>query len=163
MTLHLHIIILAFTTLGLGVTALIARTWFHKTWAEVEGKRNPKWSMLTYSKDDLPSFYVRAISTVFAMLAAFALIIALVPFNPSYWFLTQEGGTVATISNRFVEGTGDVSGQTYTMTLEGDATPRVITDSRVLGLATGDHVDLTCSLEWVYGGADRSNCYMRSF
>lgn len=91
------------------------------------------------------------------------LTISLIPFSPKYWVLTEHTGELASISNRFVEGTGDVSGQTYTLTFVDDPTPRVITDSRILGLEAGDTVSLTCSLEWVYGGADRSNCYMRSF
>jgi len=88
---------------------------------------------------------------------------ALIPFNPTYWVLTQHTGTISTLSNRFVDGSGDLSGGTYTLTLDGDPTPLVVTDSRILGLEVGQKVDMTCSVEWVYGGADINNCYMRSF
>jgi hypothetical protein len=162
-TIQLHLIILTTLAVLFAAAAALGHLRFKKTWAEREGKRNPKWSMLTYDKEDLPSYWVRAFATGLAGFVVGIWLIALIPFNPAYWILTQHEGTVASISNRFVDGTGDISGGTYTLTLDGDPTPRIVTDSRILSLKVGDRVDLTCSLGWVYGGADTNNCYMRSF
>jgi len=101
--------------------------------------------------------------SVFGGLAFVALVICLVPFQPKYWVLTEHNGSIATISNRFVDGTGDITESTYTLTLDGEDTPLVVSDSRITGLKVGQQVSLTCSLGWVYGGADVTNCYLRSF
>lgn len=103
------------------------------------------------------------ITGVIGGLVILSLLVAAIPYQPKYWVLTETQGELVSISNRFASGTGDVSGVTYTITLVGDPTPRVVTDSRILGLSVGDEVSLTCSLEWVYGGADKSNCFLRDF
>jgi hypothetical protein len=100
---------------------------------------------------------------IFAGCVLLVTVISLIPFAPKYWVLTEHNGTIATLSNRFVDGTGDITNTTYTLTLDGENTPLVVNDSRVTGLKVGQNVSLTCSLEWVYGGADRANCYLRSF
>lgn len=163
MIFQLHLIVLLAVTAALFAASLVSHRWFRASWAKRAGKRNPNYSYVNNTKDDLPSFWIRGVAVALAAIMALVFIISLLPYSPRYWVLTQKTGTIETLSNRFVEGNGDLSGQTYTLTLKGDPTPHVVTDSRVLGLSTGDFVDLTCSLEWVYGGADTSNCYLRSF
>ena len=163
MTIQLHIIILALVTVALIAITLIASVRFKRQWALRKGTRHPRYSLLECDPETLPSWWVRLFGRILSTILLAAFVSSLFPFNPAYWVLTQHEGTIASISNRFVEGSGDISGRTYTLTLKGDQTPRVVTDPRILGLEVGDWVDLTCSLEWVYGGADRSNCYMRSF
>jgi len=159
----MHLIILPIATLILIVALAIAHYRFKRTWATKKGKRDPKYTALTYDPDCLPSWWVRGVLLIFTPILVVVTLIALVPFAPKYWVLTEHNGTIATLSNRFVGGTGDVTNTTYTLTLDGEDTPLVVDDSRVTGLKVGQDVSLTCSLGWVYGGADRANCYLRSF
>jgi hypothetical protein len=163
MTLQLHLIILGAVVVLLAVAAVLTSLRFRAAWAERKGKKHPEWTYKTWDRSDLPSFWFKWSAVGAASFMALVLVISLVPFNPTYWVLTQHQGIIASISNSFVDGTGDISGSTYTLTLEGDRTPRVVVDSRILGLEVGDRVDLTCSLEWVYGGADINNCYLHGF
>lgn len=161
--IQLHILILGALSLGFVAFAIPARLIYRRAWSLKKGKRNPNWVYLDYSKDDLPSWWISGAATIVGGALALGFVASLIPFAPKYWVLTETRGAIESISNRFVDGSGDISNSTYTLTLEGDPVPRVVTDSRILGLQVGDVVSLTCSLEWVYGGADRSNCYLRSF
>lgn len=163
MTIQLHIVVLAVLAVAAVLALVFAHLRFTRTWALRQGKRNPRWTSLTYDKDDLPSWWVRGTLLLVSPILVLTLLASLVPFNPAYWVLTQHTGTIATLSNRFVDGTGDLTDQTYTLTLEGENLPLVVDDSRITGLKVGDHVTLTCSLQWVYAGADITNCYLRSF
>lgn len=163
MTIQLHIIILGIMTLFLTTTVVFASRRFRRSWQQREGTKHPRFTYINWEKEDLPSYWARGVGICLAVVIFAAFVVSLAPFQPRYWVLSEQSGVIASISNRFNDGSGDLSGDTYTVTLEGDSTPRVVTDSRILGLHSGDQVDMTCSLEWVYGGADRSNCYLRSF
>lgn len=159
--LQMHLIILPAVTLILVAALITAHYRFKRTWAARKGKRNPRWSPLDYTKDDLPSWWVRNVLLLFTPFLVIVTAILLFPFQPKYWLLTEHTGTIATLSNRFAAGSGDL--KTYTLTLKGENAPLVVNDSRITGLGIGQHVSLTCSLQWVYGGADITNCYLRSF
>ena len=161
--LRFDIALVLILTVAVLAFAVVANVVFQRSWAEKKGKRNPRWHYLEWEKDELPSWWFRGAASIIGGLFALGLVASLFPFAPQYWFLTSHTGTVATSSNRFVDGTGDLSGGTYTITLAGDPTPLVVTDSRILALQVGDEVSVTCSLQWVYGGADQNNCYMASF
>ena len=90
---------------------------------------------------------------------AFSLVfwaVSLVPFDAKYHQLYRVTGEVTGVSNVLTEDGGDL---TRTPVLSLDTVDRDITmsDPRAVNLQ-GQTVDLTCSVEWVYQGADRYNC-----
>jgi len=81
------------------------------------------------------------------------------PYNPHYWFYDEHSGTIDRISNRFVDASGDVSSDTYVVTLDGKAL--TVDDPRILGYDVGESISLNCLPVWVYGGGDRYECKIR--
>lgn len=55
----------------------------------------------------------------------------------------------------------DAVNTTFAISLEGEAGIIVSTDQRLLAYGEGDAVTLTCSYEWVYGGADVKHCILK--
>lgn len=159
MTLQLHIIILPIVTLLLlAVGGALIFTYYKVR------KDSGRWRSI--HQEDWSHEWLAGLGWIlsgFGALLLLATAIALIPFNSSYWVLTQHDGAIASMSNRFVEGSGDITSQVFTITLDGESAPLVVDDSRIVGLQVGDDVSLTCALEWVYGGADQQNCYLRSF
>lgn len=93
------------------------------------------------------------------IMGAFFLVlwaVSLVPFDAKYHQLYRVTGEVTGVSNVLTEDGGDL---TRTPVLSIDTVDRDITmsDPRAVNLQ-GQTVDLTCSIEWVYQGADRYNC-----
>lgn len=105
--------------------------------------------------------------SIFSSLAAGVLILAtigtLIPFNPTYWTFNHVHGTVTSVSNRFVNGTGDLSAGDYVLRIDGRPDVYNVQDNRIQGVKIGDPVDLTCTVEWVYAGQDQNNCFIRSW
>lgn len=103
--------------------------------------------------------------SILGSFGGFALIttlIMMVPFNPTYWTYNHVEGSVASVTNRFVGGTGDLSGD-YVLRLDGESGVFNVQDNRIQGVKIGDHVDLTCTVQWVYAGQDQNNCFIRSW
>lgn len=92
----------------------------------------------------------------FAAVAAAALVICLIPFQPHYWFYEEHAGQIESISNRFIDASGDLSAGTYVLSVGGASL--VVEDPRVLNYAVGDDISLNCLPTWVYGAADRIYC-----
>jgi dolichol kinase len=92
-----------------------------------------------------------------AAVTLLALLIMLIPFDGKYFMINERTGTVATVSNQFVNGTGDSTSQSFIVTLEGNKTPYELTDNRA-SVLDGKDVTLVCTTEFVYMGADRENC-----
>jgi hypothetical protein len=93
---------------------------------------------------------------------AIAVLICMIPFSPKYWTYNHVEGTVSTSSNRFVYGTGNLSGD-IVIGIAGQPGVYNIQDDRIQAAKIGDHVDLTCTVEWVYAGQDQNNCFIRSW
>lgn len=92
---------------------------------------------------------------VLATVVGVLWVVLLVPFDSKYQVLYAVDGTVASVDAPFTEDGGDTL-NSYLVTLEGDDRIYRLTDPRAKRL-TGD-IALTCSIEWVYQGADRINC-----
>lgn len=103
-----------------------------------------------------------AFLTTFAGFAILGTLILLIPFSPTYWTYNHVGGTVLSVSNRFVDGTGDLSSD-YVLRIQGQPGVYNVQDNRIQGITIGDPVDLTCTVQWVYAGQDQNNCFIRSW
>lgn len=97
---------------------------------------------------------------VFGGIALLVSLVLLIPYNPTYWMVYEKSGTVEAVSNRLVDGSGDLTNTSYLVEL-GDGTSVVLDDPRVLN-TEGTEISLTCTVEWVYLSADRLNCTVRS-
>jgi hypothetical protein len=105
-------------------------------------------------------FEMPLISTVLPVgLMLFALLIALIPFNTKYWFITSESGTVTNIQTQTVLTDEDATQLTpqFVVTLNED-TEVIMDDPRIQNVKVGDKLNLNCSWEFVYAGADKQNC-----
>lgn len=87
----------------------------------------------------------------------------MIPFNPTYWTYNHVYGTVSSVSNRFINGTGDLSDVDYVVSLKGMPGVYNVQDNRIQGVKIGGTVDLTCTVQWVYQGQDQNNCFIRSW
>lgn len=99
----------------------------------------------------------------FGMVAVFVGIgwfAAAFPFDSKYYPLYSVSGKIETISNGFVDGSGDSTFLSYVVTLEGDDRPYRIDDPRITTL-DGKDVELLCTIGWVYQGADKWSCDIR--
>lgn len=97
------------------------------------------------------------LAIIFTSIAVIATLISMVPFSAKYWTINYVSGTVASASNQFTDGTGNLVGD-YIITLDGDSTQYLATDSRLTTVRPGDHVDMACTVQWNYGGVDSNNC-----
>lgn len=104
------------------------------------------------------SFFL-AIASFGAGLALFISIIALVPFNPKYWTITDQAGTVTSVKTLTVVTDSDDAqlSANFVVTLD-DKQQVIMDDPRVQNVKVGDNVDLKCTWEWVYAGKDKQNC-----
>jgi hypothetical protein len=104
--------------------------------------------------------------TIFSWGIALILIITnlcvLFPYQAKYLTYTEHQGIVNTVTNRFNDGTGNLSGNLI-LTLKNSTVPLVVTDDRLQSVKVGQYVDLTCSIAFTYGGADETDCFIRSF
>jgi hypothetical protein len=120
-----------------------------------------------YGWDAIEAPFYSLLSVIFGGLVSVLILVLMAvsffPYQGKYLVITQHSGTINSISNRFVDASGDVSDGVYVVKLDGDRTPYVVQDARVLSVKTGDKVDLACTLTYVYAGADRTDCYIASY
>lgn len=82
-------------------------------------------------------------------------LISLIPYDAKYHHLYRYEAEVVSVSNVLTEGGGDLTRVPVVMT--DDGIQLVVEDPRIVDLE-GEDVMFTCSIEWVYQGADRYNC-----
>jgi hypothetical protein len=99
---------------------------------------------------------------VVATIMTLVSVVLFIPFNAKYLTFNEVVGKVDTATNRFVSGTGDLSGD-YILRISGQPGVYNVQDDRIQGVKVGDRVDLTCTVEWVYAGQDQNNCFIRSW
>lgn len=108
---------------------------------------------------DRPSDSGWFLGAIFSWIIAGVLLpvtlVAAFPLSPHYWFYEQKSGQIESLSNRFVDASGDLS-SSYVITLDGK--PLVVEDQRILTYEVGDSITLNCLPTWVYGAADRYYC-----
>lgn len=112
-----------------------------------------------YNTVDSGWFIVSVLTWVIGGITLICAVCALIPFNAKYWNLYETSGTVQSVSNRFVDASGDLT-RGYLIELD-NGQQMVLSDSRVLNLE-GKKASFTCSYEWVYQSQDRLNCTIRS-
>lgn len=156
MNLQLQFIIVPLVALVLAVVAVALLVRYFKT-REIQFQHG---STVFYTKDGLGVSAVFV--SVFAGIAILVTAILLVPFSPKYWVYEHVEGTVASVLNRFVSGTGDLSND-YVLRIDGQPGVFNVQDNRIQGVKIGDPVDLTCTVQWVYAGQDQNNCFIRSW
>jgi hypothetical protein len=154
--LQLQFIIVPLVALVLAFVAVTLLLRYFKT-REVEYRHG---NLVSYTKDGLGVAGVFV--SVFAGIAILVTAVLLIPFNPKYWVYEHVDGTVASVSNRFVSGTGDLSSD-YVLRIDGQPGVFNVQDNRIQGVKIGDPVDLTCAVQWVYAGQDQNNCFIRSW
>lgn len=93
-----------------------------------------------------------------AALIVITWVLLLMPFNSKYHVFFKIEGEVTGVTRSFIEGTGDLSFEPV-VTIQGFDQSVVVNDSRIYA-AVGSEVSLTCSLEWVPYGADRTSCFI---
>jgi hypothetical protein len=101
--------------------------------------------------------------SIFSGVLLIVTVVILIPFNAKYWTYDHVAGTVASVTNRFVSGTGDLSGGDYVLGIAGQPGVYNVQDDRIQGVNVGGRVDLTCTVQWVYAGQDQNNCFIRSW
>lgn len=151
--LQLQIIILTIVSV---IAILITLALFFMGWRSM--KKNGDSGLLLNSGW---SFAGVSVGIGTAMLVISTLV-ALIPFNATYWTYNHVDGKVSSVSNRFVDGTGDLSGD-FVLKIAGHEGVYNVQDNRIQGVKIGDHVDLTCTVQWVYAGQDQNNCFIRSW
>ena len=103
-----------------------------------------------------------AIGYVVSGIILLIFIIMLAPFNPKYWIITPEAGTVTSIQTQTVLTGDDSSSQLtprFVLTLD-DETVVIMDDPRVQNVEVGDEINLNCTDEFVYSGTDKRNCIL---
>jgi len=109
--------------------------------------------------DDHEASFFLALAAVFAGLGILVSAIALVPFNPKYWTITDQAGTVTNVKTLTVLTDSDDAQLTanFVVTLN-DKQQVIMDDPRVQNVKVGDKLDLKCTWEWSYAGKDKQNC-----
>jgi hypothetical protein len=104
-------------------------------------------------ENDFFTFVLAALSGGFLV----GLIAGLFPFQSEYWVYSDASGTVAEVSNQFTSGSGNNTSESFILNFESDDRVFLLSDPRA-SVLTGKTVDLSCTTEWVFRGADRYNC-----
>lgn len=146
--LQLHHILVPAAFLGLSLLAILLGligVWASNYSAYSDGEG---WGITAFG-----AAFVAAFVGIFWFFAA-------IPFDGKYYPLYSVSGTVETISNGFVDGSGDSTFLSYVVTLEGDERPYLIDDPRITTL-DGQEIELLCTIGWVYQGADKWTCDIR--
>lgn len=112
--------------------------------------------VIRFDLDELGAF-IATYLTVFGLLF---VVLAIIPFNAKYWFITPTTGTISQVENKLVINDGDSTSLTgqFVVTLKGDKEAVILTDPRVQTYKVGDEINLNCSYGWVYGGLDKKFC-----
>ena len=94
---------------------------------------------------------------VVVMVVGFA--VALFPYQPKYWQMYEVDSTVESVTNTFLDSSGEVSSVPIVQ-LTGVDRPVEVKDPRVLNLK-GRDVSFTCTMHWHYQAADTYKCKIR--
>jgi len=96
---------------------------------------------------------------VFSAIMGIAILISLIPFQPKFWFVHSEAGTITEIDSR---SASDGSNLITDFAIKLDSVEDVLisNDPRFLQVEKGDSVDLICTWEWVPYGKDIYNCQL---
>lgn len=94
---------------------------------------------------------------VVVMVVGFA--VALFPYQPKYWQMYEVDSTVESVTNTFLDSSGEVSSVPIVQ-LEGVDRPVEVNDPRILNL-NGQGVVFTCTMGWHYQAADTYKCKIR--
>lgn len=93
----------------------------------------------------------------FTLLAVGIWVVMCIPFDGKYWEIYKRSGEVTSVTNQWAGGSGDSTYRAYLVRLAGDPQSYVLDDPRASQLK-GHEATLTCTVEFVYMGADRWNC-----
>ena len=99
-------------------------------------------------------------AVVIGAIVAVVSIFLFMPYDIKYHQFYRVSGTIETVSNKFIDGSGELTGRTV-IYLEGDDTPYVTSSSRLTSLQGAD-VDLTCTIAWEPYGLDTIYCGLAS-
>lgn len=89
--------------------------------------------------------------------------ILFMPYNGKYLVYNHVQGSVESVSNHFQTGSGDITTSDFVLRLNDHEGVYNVQDDRIAGVKAGTHVDLTCTVQWVYQGQDQNNCFVRSW
>ena len=84
-----------------------------------------------------------------------------IPYRATYLQSYAVTGTVESVSDQFVSGTGDASYGERVVTVAGLPQAFIVDNPRILAFHTGDSIALTCEVGWVYRNSDRWTCDLR--
>lgn len=101
---------------------------------------------------------VGLIIAILGGIAGLVWVVLLAPFQSQYHHWYSANGEVTSVTNVFEGGSGEMS-PGYVVEVDSVEQPLLFTDPRVLR-SQGEHLTITCSLEWVPSGADRLNCWI---
>lgn len=91
---------------------------------------------------------------ILAAVGGLVFILYSIPFGHYMNHYSVEG-TVESVTNTFVEGSGEITSSPVVVLEEGLVL--AVSDPRVLTLE-GEDIRFTCSVEWVQNASDRYNC-----
>lgn len=95
---------------------------------------------------------------VVVMVVGFA--VAMFPYQPKYWQMYEVDTTVESVTNTFVDSSGDIASVPIVQ-LTGVDRPVEVKDPRVLNLK-GRDVSFACTMHWHYQAADTYQCKIRN-
>lgn len=95
---------------------------------------------------------------IFAVLLGIALIIGYVPFQGKYHYLYETQGNVVSVSNVFTESGGDLT-RVPVIVLDSVTRPITVKDPRIVEMV-GQNITLSCTIDWVWAGADKLDCWI---
>lgn len=106
--------------------------------------------------------FIAKVGGIFSIIFIVVFIAGLAPFNPKYWMITPETGTVTKIQTQTVlTGSNSNSQLTPRFVLALDNGMQVIMDDpRVQSVKVGDSISLNCTVEFIYAGKDKVNCIL---
>lgn len=159
--LQLQFVIIPIIAVAFAVAGVLFGVRFRSTWNRLKGTPQRRYRSLSYDdKSDFPSYWLRGVAYVLAGLLVLVTVLWAIPFAPKYWVITHPSGTIAASSYRNGQTIfrTDDGGTVYVVELKGDSNQYLVNDDRISKFKAGDHVNLACTLGWVYGGRDQINC-----
>ena len=118
------------------------------------------WRRGTYNDGVTESGYFigAVLSWVFGTLTLITAVALFIPFDGRYHQFFHASGEVISVTNSFIESSGDLSSVPIVV-VDGLSYPVSVDDQRILKMQ-GEVVDLTCAISWVPYGRDRINCFI---
>lgn len=111
------------------------------------------------NKEEARWSFVFPVLTVIVLAVIWSL--ALIPYNVKYQQSYVTTGTVLSVSDQFVAGTGDASYGERLVTMDSTQHPVIVQNPRILSYKPGDTLSLTCQVSWNYRNADKWTCDIR--